>query len=496
MLAEKAIPRSLSEALATVRSLERARIPKLRIAKKDPEFLETLDMTPTETLAHFAANIAYDDLPASTRAFTTDLLLDSIASALAGDLGDEMDPYAAFARTVGGVGDSTVIGSNETLSLIGATLLNGYMITAVSVCDSYLPAQCHISPEIVPPALAIAERDRASGRALLAAVAGGAEVATRVAAGIDYSIAGKRGWHFPGIVGPFGAAAAVGRLRNLTGRQMRNAFGLAGSQAAGTQASSGTPAVKFHQSRGAASGLLAGLLAEEDFTASAEILAHPDGGIFAAYSDGGRPEAVIDGLGKRYELEQIALRLWPGTTAAQSALTATFDLIATSAPAVEAIERVRIEVPESAHRARPVPTAPSDRFEALSSFHFMVAIVLRDGAFWLDAIDPQHVGDPDLQSFMRDRMELVANARLKIGQSRITIYLRDGTTRSSEAAAAKGAPDNPVSRDDLCRKYEKCVAGRLSKADSSELLDFLVHVDERDDLERLFTLLRSAGARH
>lgn len=48
----------------------------------------------------------------------------------------------------------------------------------------------------------------------------------------------------PGIVGPFGAAAAVGRLRGLSKLQMRNALGLAGSQSAGTWASWGTPTVK------------------------------------------------------------------------------------------------------------------------------------------------------------------------------------------------------------------------------------------------------------
>ena len=64
----------------------------------------------------------------------------------------------------------------------------------------------------MPPALAIAERDGLSGRDLLVALAAGCEVTTRVGLGLDYPEFRKRGWHGPGVIGPFGAAAAVGRL--------------------------------------------------------------------------------------------------------------------------------------------------------------------------------------------------------------------------------------------------------------------------------------------
>lgn len=454
-----------------------------------------MDLKPTEELANFAAGISYESLPDSTRVFTRNFLLDSVASALAGDLGDETATYAKFARAAGGTGGSTVIGSSERLSLLGATLLNGYMITTVTVCDTYLPAHVHISPEIVPPALAIAERDGLGGRALLTAVAVGAEVATRVAAGIDYSVAGKRGWHFPGIVGPFGSAAAVGYLRGLTPLQMRNAFGLAGSQSAGSWASWGAPAIKFHQSRGAASGLLAGLLAEQDFTASADILAHPDGGIFAAYSDGGKPEAVVADLGQRFELEQIALRLWPGVTPAQSAITGAFEMLAGDRPDFDDISHVRIDVPPNVHEAHARFVKPAGKFEALLSFHFLVAKILRDRRFWFDALEPHDVGDADLQRFMREKMELVADPAQTFGKCRITVTTSGGKALSVQTDAAKGAPGNPASLADLRTKFEHCVAGRLTETDSAELLDLLVRLDEIDDLGRLFSLLGSAGAR-
>src|SRR5262245_52382882 len=187
----------------------------------------------------------------------------------------------AVAAAIAQSNEASIIGG-EKLSLAGATLLNGYLITAVTMCDAHRPTMCHITPEVVPPALAIGERDVASGRDLLVAIAAGSEVMTRIGNALDYAAFRARGFHAPGVLGPFGAAAAVGRLRGFDAETMARAFALAGSQAAGTYAAWGTPTVKFHQCRGAVSGLFAALLAEQKFVATSEFLTAEDGGLFNA----------------------------------------------------------------------------------------------------------------------------------------------------------------------------------------------------------------------
>jgi 2-methylcitrate dehydratase PrpD len=450
-----------------------------------------VELKPTEELARFAVATTYDDLPDTARTHARDLLFDAVSCALAGDIGDETKDYAAFARAAGGEGDTTVIGYGEQLSPFGATLLNAYLITAVTVCDTYVPAHVHITPEIVPPALGLAEQGKASGKDLLTAVAVGAEVAVRVANGIDYSVSGALGWHFPGIVGPFGAAAAVGRLNGLTQLQMRNAFGLAGAQSAGTWASWGSPAVKFHQSRGAVSGLLAGLLAKTDFVAAAEILGNPDGGTFAAYSDGGKPQAVTDGLGKSFEFEKISLRLWPGGTPLQCALTGVFDILAKRPLTLKEIDRVRITVAPSVHKAHAHYTDPKGKFEILLSYHYVVGAALRDGRFWLDSLGDEN--DPHLRAFMR-KIEVIADEAMKPDQARLEIT-SGGMPIVAKIDAAKGTPRNSIRPAELRQKFENCVAGRFAKADANELADLLLKIDEVDDLSRLFSLLRAAKTR-
>src|SRR5712692_2750290 len=361
---------------------------------------------PTHALAEFAAGLTYDDLPANTREQCKNLLLATLACALAGHQGEETGQVAALAAALAQSDESSVIGGGR-LSLAGATLLNGYLVTAVTMCDVHRPTLTHITPEVVPPALAIAERDGLSGRDLLVAIVAGSEVTTRVGVGIDYPAFRARGWHGPGVFGPFGAAAAVGRLLRLSPETMARAFGLAGSQSAGTFAAWGTPTVKFHQCRGALSGLLAALLAEQNFLATREFLTARDGGLYNSYSNGGRPEAAVADLGKRWELEEIALRLWPSASSVQGMITAMFDLVEKHDIDGDQVKKVRIGLSRPVFDLHGIFASYKGKFEALLSAHYVAAAILHDRELTLAQFEPARYNDPTLRA-LAQRIEVRA----------------------------------------------------------------------------------------
>src|SRR5712664_4292472 len=146
----------------------------------------------TAVLAEFAASLTYQAIPERVRDYCKDLLLDASACAVAGHAGDETHQLAAMSSALAQSRESSVIGG-DFLSLAGATMLNGYLITAVTMCDAHRSTMTHITPEVVPPALAIAERDALSGRDLLVAIVAGCETATRVGLGWDFPTARARG---------------------------------------------------------------------------------------------------------------------------------------------------------------------------------------------------------------------------------------------------------------------------------------------------------------
>ena len=219
--------------------------------------------------------------------YLKDLLLDAVACALAGYAGEDTSKVSHFASQLAQSEESSVIGRGR-LSLSGATMLNGFLITAVSMCDVYRPTATHLQPVIVSPALAIAERDDASGRDLLVALVAGFETAVRIAAGVDYASFRKAGWHGPGRSGR--SARRRGRppapLQSGHDGQSRSASPAARRPV--TFAAWGTPSVKFHQFRGALSGLMAALLAEQGFVATREFLTAADGGFFLPTVEGAR----------------------------------------------------------------------------------------------------------------------------------------------------------------------------------------------------------------
>src|SRR5712672_549675 len=341
----------------------------------------------TAVLAEFAAALTYDAIPVGVRDYCKDLLLDALACAVAGHAGEETHQLAAMSSALAQSRESSVIGGDR-LSLAGATLLNGYLITAVTMCDAHRSTMTHITPEVVPPALAIAERDALSGRDLLVALAAGFEVTTRIGVGVDFSAFRARGWHGPGIFGPFGAAAAVGRLLRFDADAMARAFGLAGSQAAGTFAAWGTPTVKFHQCRGALSGLMAALLAQQNFLATREFLTAKDGGLYNTYSDGGKPEIAIAGLGERWELEQIALRLWPSASTIQGMITAMFDLVEKHKVGPARVKKLKITLSQPAFELHGGFDTYKAKFDALLSTHYCAAVILHDQALTLAQFEP------------------------------------------------------------------------------------------------------------
>lgn len=444
----------------------------------------------TQQLAQFAASLSYDDLPGSVVQHCKNLFLDALACALAGHQGEETPQVLALASALAQSEETSVIGGDR-LSLAGATVFNGYLITAVTMCDAHRATMTHVTPEVVPVALAIGERDGLNGRDLLVALAAGCEVTTRIGIGLDYPAFRARGFHGPGVLGPFGAAAAVGRLRGFDADTMARAFGLAGSQAAGTFAAWGTPTVKFHQCRGALSGLLAALLAEQDFVATREFLTAKDGGLYNAYANGGKPELATADLGTRWELEQIALRLWPSASLMQGMNTALFDLLDKHAIDPAAVKRVRVTLGQTAYDMHGTLPRYKAKFEALISGHYTAAVILHDRALTLRQFEPDRYDDPALRRFAEHQVEFRLDPTLTGVQTVVEIETSAGTL-TARCDHPRGSAENPLSPAQVEDKFRAYARDVLAPSAVDAVLAAVMHIEDFPSVRELMDLLRRA----
>jgi 2-methylcitrate dehydratase PrpD len=349
----------------------------------------------------------------------------------------------------------------------------------------------HVTPEVMPPALAIAERDGLSGRDLLVAIAAGCEVTTRIGIGLDYPAFRAKGWHGPGVLGPFGAAAAVGRLRRFDAETMARAFGLAGSQSAGTFAAWGTPTVKFHQCRGALSGLIAALLAEQKFLATREFLTAEDGGLYNVYANGGRPAAVTADLGKRWELEQIALRLWPSASSIQGMNTAMFDLIEHHKIDPARVKKVRVALSQPAFDLHGNLARYKGKFDALISGHYTAAVILHDQTLTLAQFEPARYDDPKMRRAAAEQIEIRPDAALTGVQAVVEIE-SDGTTLKARCEHPRGSAENPLSRGEIEGKFRTYANGVLSPSTIASTIDAVGNLEKLGSVRKLMDMLRAA----
>ena len=136
---------------------------------------------PSAELARFASGLQYADIPESVRRRCEDLLLDCLASVLAGSTHRAIKSVAKFARKMGpSDGNSEDYVNRRLTSPLFAAMVNAASAHVVEQDDVHNGSVFHPAAVVFPPALAVAQTIGASGEELIAASVAGYEVGIRV----------------------------------------------------------------------------------------------------------------------------------------------------------------------------------------------------------------------------------------------------------------------------------------------------------------------------
>ncbi|WP_051481709.1 MmgE/PrpD family protein [Paraburkholderia nodosa] len=188
--------------------------------------------TLVEQLAKFTTDTQFDQIPSFVVEECKRILLDSIGCAVAATGEPKGRIGIDYARAMGGNGDATIMGTGEKASIFGAAFANGELINALDM-DAVVPPG-HVTPYVLPGALAIAEAHGAPGTALVEAIALSHEMSYRLGKAMDYLRDTRDGKVSPPPVygyssTVFGATAAIVKLKALPDTVLANALGIAGS---------------------------------------------------------------------------------------------------------------------------------------------------------------------------------------------------------------------------------------------------------------------------
>ncbi|MGJ4966658.1 MmgE/PrpD family protein [Bradyrhizobium sp. HKCCYLRH3061] len=389
----------------------------------------------TATLAAYVAALKYDDIPPEVLDRAKVLTLDFLGSAIRARREAESTPSVVnmlAALKLDAAGEATVFGDDRTWTPAVAALLNGTMGHSLDFDDTHADSSLHPSAPVVPAAFAVGEMVGASGREVLTAIVAGYEVCCRLGNALDPTSHYARGFHPTATAGTYGAAAAAGKLFGLSEQQLIYAFGVSGSQAAGSLQFlvNGAWNKRYQVGASAMNGVIAATLAKNDFVGAIESVEGKHG-LLVGYTDTPHREKAVAGLGSTYETMKIGVKPYPSCRYTHAAIDAIIALRREHNLTPDQVKRVEIGL----HRNGITLTGdastkrhPSSIVGGQFSMFFTGALALDQGRFGWD--DYTRLGDAAINA-LADRFDVVQDDKLEIGRShpfgaRVTITTEDG----------------------------------------------------------------------
>jgi 2-methylcitrate dehydratase PrpD len=447
-------------------------------------------------LADFLANAAVTELPAEVVHECYRATVDWLGSALAGAL----EPPARIARQVaaalGASSESTMLGGGRA-SAAAAALANGVASHILELDDVHKGSTLHGAAPVISAALAVAEREHASGQAFTRAVALGYEAALRVGEAVNPSH--YRFWHPTGTAATFGAAAAAASLGNLTSAQILDALGSAGTQAAGLWEfnADGAMSKPLHPGKAAMNGILAADLARLGFTGASRIL-EGDRGFFRATSASFDASRVTDGLGQRWKITENCYKLHSCCAHTHTAVDVALAIRArrqwSGREPLDEIDRIELETYGTGYEIVKDPN-PVSPYRAQFSLAYCVAAALVEGRVGLEQFDRSRFDDsgvvePSIAGLLsRTRVSVRDDLTGKYPAqwpTHVTVRLRNGTVERGMNDYPRGNPENPVSTETLEDKFRGLVAPRYGEPFARRALESAKSLGECADVHDVF----------
>ena len=449
----------------------------------------------TKTLAEFAANIQYEDIPAEVIVRMKTSFLDSVGCCLFGSTLPWTKKVQAMIEGEGARPVASIFGSGQKTSVAGAVLVNATAGHAFELDDIHKESIVHAGSIATPVVVALAEQaGGASGKTLLTAMTTGYEIGTRVGNAATMGLF-FRGFHPQGASGVFVAAASAARMLNLDAARMQHALGIVGSQAGGLMAAQeGAMVKRFHSGRAAQSGVYSAYLAQRDFTGISDVLEAGYGGYLSSYSDKPNASRLTDALGDVWETGKVGYKPHACVTSIHSALDAFNHLLKTHHLRPEDIARVDIGMSPMTYthcaweyKAQGVTAAQMNLF-------YGIAVIGFDGMAFVAQYAENRLSDPKILDFIkrihaRIDPEIEAMGPAYRHAARVRVTTQDGRSFDYEILNRRGSPENPLSVDEVIYKFRNVVESCLSGSDIDRVIKLVDQLDQSENTTELFKIL-------
>ncbi len=418
-------------------------------------------------------------------------ILDTIAAMVSGSRLKPGELAIKYIRTQGGTPEAQIIGADLLSTAINAAMANGFMAHSDETDDSHAPSLTHPGCAIVPAALAMAERENASGEAFLRAVVLGYDVSSRI--GRVMGIGDGRVYgHSTHAIGPlFGSTAAAASLAKFDLRQVRHALAYSGQQASGITSwgrdKEHVEKAFVFAGMGARNGVTSVMFVMHGFTGEDDIFSG-DSNFLEVFCPGrDQLPKWIDNLGSHYDVTLTNIKKFSVGSPIQAPADAMTWLVQEYKLTADQVKGIDVHLPPQGAQVVNNRSMPDVNCQ------YIMAVILLDGKLTFKAAQSyERISDPKVQK-VQARVNLIGDPRFA-GQERkrpglVRIHLTDGRTVEKLVPAVRGTADNPMTRSEVEVKCLDLLQDVLGKDRSKSLIDAIWGLEKVQSMRELRPLL-------
>ena len=420
-------------------------------------------------------------------------ILDTTAAMVSGSRLKPGELAIKFVRAQGGTSEAQVIGADFLTTAINAAMANGFMAHADETDDSHAPSLTHPGCAIVPAALAMAERENASGEAFLRAVVLGYDVSSRI--GRVMGIGDGRVYgHSTHAIGPlFGATAAAASLAKFDQRQVRYALAYSGQQASGITSwgrdKEHVEKAFVFAGMGARNGVTSVMFVGHGFTGEEDIFSGESN--FLEVFCPGRDQLPkwIDNLGSHHDITLTNIKKFSVGSPIQAAADAMTSLVQEYKLTADRVKGIDVHLPPQGAQVVNNRTMPDVNCQ------YIMTVILLDGKLTFKAAQSYaRMSDPKVRE-VQARVNLIGDPQFA-GEERkrpalVRIHLTDGRTVEKLVPAVRGTADNPMTRSEVEVKCQDLLQGVLGKDRANLLIGTIWALEKVQSVRELRSLLSS-----
>jgi 2-methylcitrate dehydratase PrpD len=309
------------------------------------------------------------------------------------------------------------------------------------------------------------------------------------------------GFHPQGTSGAFVAAATAGKLLKLDTDAMQNTLGIAGSMGAGLMAAQeGAMVKRLHAGRAAQGGLMAALLAKRGFTGISDVVEAGYGGFLSSLSRTPNVSRLLNGLGHDWEAGKVGFKMYPNVTSIHAALDALRAILLEDNLSASDIAEIDVgcghmTFVHTAWEYRPAGVTAAQ----MNMYYGLSVMALRKDVSAADYSEAT-IADPEILGFMR-RIKISEDAELESRgpafrhAARVKVRTSDGRSFAREILHRRASPENPVTWDDIQRKFDANVDRLLTPESAKRLLQLGSALETLTDVSAINAILAAPFAK-